>query len=113
METFTAYLTIANMIYVAVSVLSLAIIFVLHVKSKGRTSGFAVVAFIIFGPVLGVVINSWDKMREAGLQKSFEQISETLMNGTDLTLLGLRAVCIGLAAGAIAAIGTAIISRGE
>jgi hypothetical protein len=113
METVDTYLTATNIICMVVSVMSLLIILRLHAKSNGRTSGFAAVAFIIFGPVLGVVINSWDELREAGLQKGFEQISETLMNGTDLTLLGLRAISIGLAAGAIAAIGAAIVRRGE
>ena len=113
METFTDYLTIANVIYVALSVISLVIIFLLHVKSEGRTSPIAAGTFVIFGPVLGVVITSWHALREIGLRASFDRISEVLTNGPDLKELSVRVISMGLAVAAVAAIGAAIVNRNE
>ncbi len=112
METFQDSLTAMNVIYVAVIAISVVIIFVLHVKSKGRTSSVAAGAFIIFGPVLGVVINSWQTIREAGWRESFDRMSDALTNA-DLKELSVRVICMGLAAAAIAAIVAAIVKRDE
>ena len=113
METVLEFANAVKLIYVVVIAISVAIIFLLHVKSEGRTSPIAAGTFVIFGPALGVVITAWHAMREASWRENLNQIADALTNAPDMKVLGLRVICMGLAAAAVAAIGAAIVKRNE
>ncbi len=113
METIQEYLNTSNTIYIAVIAISVAIIFLLHVKSEGRTSPIAAGTFVILGPVLGVIITWWHAIREVSWREDVNRVTDALTNAPDMKQLSVRLICMGLAAAAIAAIVVATVKRNE